>query len=152
MRFTFNTRFTALCLWMGIIFLLSHQTGQDSSETSGIILELLKFFGIGPGSSVQGALSYLIRKAGHFSEYLILAVLFLRYRKHQGSSGKSVFYALLFVFLYASSDEFHQSYIPGRGPAFSDVLIDTAGGLTGVMLYEWKQRVMERKISIYCRK
>lgn len=152
MRFTFNTRFTALCLWMGIIFLLSHQNGQDSSETSGIILELLKFFGIGPGSSVQGALSYLIRKAGHFSEYLILAVLFLRYRKQQGSSGKSVFYALLFVFLYASSDEFHQSFIPGRGPAFSDVLIDTAGGLTGVMLYEWKQRVTERKISIYCRK
>jgi VanZ family protein len=137
---------------MGIIFLLSHQNGQDSSETSGIILELLKFFGIGPGSSVQGTLSYLIRKSGHFSEYLILAVLFLRYRKQQGSSGKSVFYALLFVFLYASSDEFHQSFIPGRGPAFSDVLIDTAGGLTGVMLYEWKQRVMERKISIYCRK
>jgi VanZ family protein len=137
---------------MGFIFLLSHQNGQDSSETSGILLELLKFIGIGPGSSVQGALSYLVRKAGHFSEYLILAILFLRYRKKQGSSGKSVFYALLFVFLYASSDEFHQSFIPGRGPAFSDVLIDTAGGLTGVMLYEWNQRVMERKISICCRK
>jgi VanZ family protein len=137
---------------MGVIFLLSHQNGQDSSETSGILMELLKFIGIGPGSSVQGALSYLVRKAGHFSEYLILAILFLRYRKQQGSSGKSVFYALLFVFLYASSDEFHQSFIPGRGPAFSDVLIDTAGGLTGVMLYEWNQRVMERKISICFRK
>ena len=152
MRITFNTKFTALCLWMGVIFLLSHQNGQDSSETSGILLELLKFIGIGPGSSVQGALSYLVRKAGHFSEYLILAILFLRYRKEQGSSGKSAFYALLFVFLYASSDEFHQSFIPGRGPAFSDVLIDTAGGLTGIMLYEWKQRMMERQNLIYCKK
>lgn len=137
---------------MGVIFLLSHQNGQDSSETSGLLLELLKILGIGPGSSVQGALSYLVRKAGHFTEYLILAILFLRYRKEREPSEKSAFCALLFVFLYAASDEFHQSFIPGRGPAFSDVLIDTAGGLTGIILYEWKQRMMERQNPIYCKK
>ena len=81
MRITFNTKITVLCLWMSVIFLLSQQNGQDSSETSGILLELLKLLGIGPGSSVQGVLSHLVRKAGHFSEYLILAILFLRYRK-----------------------------------------------------------------------
>ena len=143
MRFTFNTKSTALCLWMGVIFLLSHQNGQDSSETSGILLELLKLFGIGPGSSVQGVLSYLVRKAGHFTEYLILAILFLRTRKGRGSSGRSALYALLFVFLYASS---------GRGPAFSDVLIDTAGGLTGIILFEWKQSMLERQNRIFCKK
>ncbi|WP_319471277.1 VanZ family protein [uncultured Trichococcus sp.] len=152
MRFAFNTKSTALWLWMCVIFLLSHQNGQDSSETSGILLELLEFIGIGPGSSVQGALSYLIRKAGHFTEYLILAILFLRYRKERGTSEKSALYAFLFVFLYASSDEFHQSFIPGRGPAFSDVLIDTAGGLTGIILYGWKQRMTERQKPIYCKK
>ena len=152
MRFTFNTKSTALYLWMGVIFLLSHQNGQDSSETSGILLELLKFFGIGPGSSVQGVLSYLVRKAGHFTEYLILAILFLRTRKERGSSGRSALYALLFVFLYASSDEFHQSFIPGRGPAFTDVLIDTAGGLTGIILFEWKQSILEKQNRIFCKK
>ncbi|WP_321433007.1 VanZ family protein [Trichococcus flocculiformis] len=152
MRFTFDTKFLALSLWMAVIFFLSHQNGHDSSETSGILLELLKLLGIGPGSSVQGALSYLVRKAGHFTEYLILAILFLRFSKQRGLSGKSAFYAVLFVFLYASSDEFHQSFIPGRGPAFSDVLIDTAGGFTGVLLYEWKQKVMERQNPLYCKK
>lgn len=152
MRFTFDTKFLALSLWMAVIFFLSHQNGHDSSETSGILLELLKLLGIGPGSSVQGALSYLVRKAGHFTEYLILAILFLRFSKQRGFSGKSAFYAVLFVFLYASSDEFHQSFIPGRGPAFSDVLIDTAGGFTGVLLYEWKQKVMERQNPLYCKK
>jgi VanZ family protein len=93
-----------------------------------------------------------VRKAGHFTEYLILAILFLRFSKQRGLSGKSAFYAVLFVFLYASSDEFHQSFIPGRGPAFSDVLIDTAGGFTGVLLYEWKQKVMERQNPLYCKK
>ena len=152
MRYALNTKLIVLCLWMCVIFLLSHQNGQDSSETSGILLELLKLLGIGPGSSVQGALSYLIRKAGHFTEYLILSILFLRCQKQRGTSGKSALYALLFVFLYASSDEFHQSFVPGRGPAFSDVLIDTAGGLTGIILYEWKQGRLERQKPIYCKK
>lgn len=137
---------------MGVIFFLSHQNGQDSSQTSGILLELLSLIGIGPGSSVQGALSYIVRKAGHFSEYLILAILFLRYRKEREPSWKSDSYALLFVFLYACSDEFHQSFIPGRGPAFFDVMIDTAGGLTGIMLYEWKQRLTVRQNKLICRK
>lgn len=152
MRFTFNTKAAALCLWMGVIFLLSHQNGQDSSETSGIIMGLLKFLGIGSGSSVQGAFSYLVRKAGHFSEYLILAILFLRYQKERGTSGRAAFYAVLFVFLYACSDEFHQSFIPGRGPAFTDVLIDTTGGMTGILLYEWKQRLTERHNQVCCKK
>ena len=152
MRFTFDTKFLALSLWMAVIFFLSHQNGHDSSETSGILLELLKLLGIGPGSSVQGALSYLVRKAGHFTEYLILAIFFLRTRKGRGSSGRSALYALLFVFLYASSDEFHQSFIPGRGPAFSDVLIDTAGGLTGIILFEWKQSMLEKQNRIFCKK
>lgn len=152
MRYALNTKLIVLCLWMCVIFLLSHQNGQDSSETSGILLELLKLFGVGPGSSVQGVLSYLVRKAGHFTEYLILAILFLRTRKGRGSSGRSALYALLFVFLYASSDEFHQSFIPGRGPAFSDVLIDTTGGLTGIILFEWKQSMLERQNRIFCKK
>ncbi len=152
MRFTFNTKSTALYLWMGVIFLLSHQNGRDSSETSGILLELLKLFGIGPGSSVQGVLSYLVRKAGHFTEYLILAILFLRSQKERESSGKSALFALLFVFLYACSDEFHQAFMRGRGPAFTDVLIDTTGGLTGIVIYEWKHRVLARILPIYCKK
>ena len=118
MRITLNTKFTALCLWMSVIFLLSHQNGQDSSETSGILLELLELLGIGPGSSVQGALSYLVRKAGHFTEYLILAILFLRSQKERESSGKSALFALLFVFLYACSDEFPPILHSGKRSGF----------------------------------
>lgn len=35
--------------------------------------------------------------------------------------------SVLISFLYAVSDEYHQSFVPGRGPAFRDVLIDTIG-------------------------
>jgi VanZ family protein len=41
---------------------------------------------------------------------------------------------ILFVFLYAATDEFHQSYVPTRTPLVSDVFIDTAGGVLGLIV------------------
>ena len=40
--------------------------------------------------------------------------------------------ALLIVALYAASDEFHQMFVPERTAHVTDVLIDTAGGATGL--------------------
>ncbi|MEW8956524.1 VanZ family protein, partial [Clostridium sp.] len=38
-------------------------------------------------------------------------------------------YSVIFSFLYAVTDEFHQTFIPGRVGSFKDVLIDTTGAL-----------------------
>lgn len=35
--------------------------------------------------------------------------------------------------LYGVSDEFHQSFIPGRHPSVSDVIADTVGSLVGAV-------------------
>jgi len=37
--------------------------------------------------------------------------------------------------LYGISDEWHQSYTPGRCPSAQDVLIDAAGALLGVFVW-----------------
>ena len=42
--------------------------------------------------------------------------------------------ALLVVAAYASLDEFHQSFVPGRTAAVGDVMIDTSGGATSLLL------------------
>ena len=42
--------------------------------------------------------------------------------------------ALSIVAFYAASDEFHQSYVPGRTGQVSDVFIDTSGGAIGLGL------------------
>ena len=42
--------------------------------------------------------------------------------------------ALGFAFCYASTDEFHQLFIPGRSGQFTDVCIDTAGAAIGLLL------------------
>lgn len=71
---------------------------------------------------------FVVKKAAHLFEYGILATLV--YRGLMGSKiekKKAMFYSVLIAFLYGCTDEFHQSFTPGRGPKFTDVLIDTAG-------------------------
>jgi len=41
---------------------------------------------------------------------------------------------VLIVFLYASTDEFHQMFVPTRTPMVSDVFIDTSGAIIGMIL------------------
>ena len=62
----------------------------------------------------------------------MLDVLGILARKH----------AVLFVALYAATDEFHQSTVPNRQGSAWDVLLDTIGGLGGVVLLwiYWKFR------------
>ena len=43
--------------------------------------------------------------------------------------------SLIICFTYACTDEFHQSFIPGRTSQFIDVIIDTTGGLLSVFIY-----------------
>jgi VanZ family protein len=47
--------------------------------------------------------------------------------------------------LYAAGDEFHQSFIPGRGPQIRDVCIDFAGALTGILLTRLFCSLWERR-------
>ena len=89
-------------------------------------------------STKLGALDYFLRKGAHLTEY---AVLFLLARRAiEGSFAKisvSGFVALSVIFsvLYAVSDEFHQSFVPGRSASVSDVCIDSSGVLIGLLIY-----------------
>jgi len=56
-------------------------------------------------------------------------------------------YSLIIGIIYASSDEIHQSFIPGRGPLFTDIIIDTMGVLLGILLIILIQKIHMRIIS-----
>jgi VanZ family protein len=83
----------------------------------------------------------ILRKMAHVIEY---AVLFLLVRRAfcgsiaAGDSRRATAYAIIFSVLYAVSDEYHQSFVPTRGPAVSDVLIDTAGVLIACVAYRFR--------------
>src|SRR3989339_466212 len=79
---------------------------------------------------------FVIKKTAHVVEYAILAVLL--YRAMIGSDvekKKAIIFSMLIVSLYGFTDEFHQSFTPGREPRIRDVIIDTIGGALGVLTF-----------------
>ena len=46
----------------------------------------------------------------------------------------------LFAFVFGLSDEWHQSFVPGRMADGWDVLADGLGALVGVVIHAWRQR------------
>lgn len=126
----------AVVVWMGVIFYLSHQSGNASSHlssgiTDGIIQTMETVW---PFMSFDEAFfHHLIRKCAHFAAYFILGILVVHALKRPFK--KRLIYALLICMLYAMSDEIHQLFVPGRSGEVRDVLIDSAGAATGIGLY-----------------
>jgi VanZ family protein len=80
----------------------------------------------------------LIKKAGHAFIFGVLAALYLYALKGKKSllETQGVFFllSLFLTFLYAVSDEYHQSFTPGRHSSGKDVLIDVCGALSALVL------------------
>jgi VanZ family protein len=119
-------------LWAGAIFTLSAQSNPPLPSAYELLQAVL------PAAPVETfvAIDFLLRKAGHFTEYAILAALVHHALgvARQWSAGRRLLVALLLAALYAASDEWHQSFVPGRSPAVTDVVIDTCGALTGLLV------------------
>jgi VanZ family protein len=83
----------------------------------------------------------LVKKSGHAIGYAMLAVLY--WRAFDFKENKR-WIAWLLAVLYATTDEYHQSFVPGRHPAIWDVVIfDNAGALISlglVTLYRKQKR------------
>ena len=117
-----------------MIFNMSSQVGAKSADLSAgitkIIVETLEKL----APSVDwGITNHIIRKCAHFFAYLVLGLLVINAMRWSGI--KSIKIVLLICILYAASDEVHQIFVPDRGPAVKDVLIDSAGSSVGVLVY-----------------
>ena len=125
-------------LWMAVIFTAS--ADKHSYEHSSRFFEPLLHW-LFPQMSQTNVerIHHVFRKCAHLTEYAILALLLWRAlhvskNKLPAWSWPKVGGTLLLVFLYAASDEFHQSFVPTRTPLVSDVFIDTTGGTIGLMV------------------
>jgi VanZ family protein len=121
--------------WMVLIFVFSSQPGEVSKENNKFVIYIVNLIGLDLNSIFGGLGDFIVRKAAHFTEYFILFTLLYRAISIKKNKDiKHFIWAILIVFLYACSDEFHQAFVPGRGPAFRDVLVDTCGGLTAFLI------------------
>ena len=80
---------------------------------------------------------YLSDKLLHVAAYAVMAILFYRALGLHAIGNtpvkRAVFSAALTV-LYGISDEFHQSFVPGRSPEWLDVAADAVGAVVGVII------------------
>lgn len=143
-----NINWILVIAWMILIFAFSSQPGEISDENNKFVIYVFNLLGLDL-NSIFGTLSdFIVRKAAHFTEYFILYILLYRALSTKKNLGIKVFVlAILIVFLYACSDEFHQVFVPGRGPAFRDVLVDTCGGLTAFLVMYIKQAYRGSKLQ-----
>ncbi|MCP5096184.1 MAG: VanZ family protein [Chloroflexi bacterium] len=100
--------------WMAAIFLISHQPSAELPDL--------------------GLLDLLFKKGAHFGAYAVLAILTMRVL---GVEKRPFLFALIITILYAASDEFHQTFVPGRNGSTWDVLLDSTGAIAGLIALRW---------------
>lgn len=134
-----------VAIWAAIIFIFSSQTGDVSGLNNKFIIDLLLRIGINLNGATGELANIIIRKMGHFTEYFILYLLLYNAIINDFYRKPTLIIALIATALYAASDEFHQSFVAGRGPAVTDVLIDTSGGLTAALILNLKELIANKK-------
>ncbi len=142
---------------MGTIFAFSAQEATESKETSSrFITVVIRFFDINNSLSqerienIAEKITTFVRKSAHFSIYALLGLLVALLFSQYGVIGKrQLIFSVLWVLLYACSDEFHQTFVEGRSGEIRDVLIDTAGGFCGavfiIMMTALIKRICKRR-------
>lgn len=127
-------------LWMMLIFMFSNQKADDSSKLSdGLIVKVANVFvkedlSVEKKEIILEKYTTIVRKAAHFTIYLILGVLVINLLMEYNIK-HIILIPLIICLLYSISDEFHQLFIVGRSGEVRDVLIDTIGALTGIYGY-----------------
>lgn len=124
---------------MALIFTASSDR-KSFQHSSRIIAPLLHWLFPHITEDTVDFIVLIARKGAHLTEYAILGVLFWRVLRKpvradpRPWSWKTARWALLCVCLYASTDEFHQLFVPTREAAIHDVVIDTCGGAVGLFV------------------
>ena len=129
-----------LLLIMALIFYMSSKSGGESKQLSDLLSDSLLgriLTRILPLLTENASIS--IRKYAHIFEFFCLGVSsFLFFYELFWIAGKRLFktvsLAFLWSFLYACSDEWHQTFVPGRGGRILDLRFDAAGFLLGIIL------------------
>jgi VanZ family protein len=122
---------------MALIFSASTRLGAPAN-TSYFFRPLMHWLFPRMAEKKIEEIHYIVRKTAHFIEYALLGFLSWRIVHFDPAFGsfslrRQCWFVLLFCMLYASTDEFHQSFVPTRQPAVPDVLLDTCGAGFGLL-------------------
>ena len=136
--------FVPALIMMYVIYGLSGQSGVDSGRLSYKVTHAVVVVADKAADldlSEEQILAYTeklhpyIRKTAHFTEYMLLAASVALPLYVYGLRGIAlVLLAGTFCVGFAALDEYHQSFVAGRGPSKRDVFIDSCGAFTGILI------------------
>jgi VanZ family protein len=108
-----------LVVWMGAIYVLSDQPDLPHAPDPW--------------------LDFMIKKAMHALGYTVLAWLWWRALRGLGVR-RALLAAFVLTVAYAASDEWHQTFVPGRTGRAADVVVDGVGALVGIVVVAVRSR------------
>ena len=145
-----------LCTFF-IIFGFSSQNGEQSGgisrKVTEVILEASSNYNKLEEEEKEIVLhrtESIIRKIAHFSIYAVVGFLLMGlFSTYKIKDKWRIIITIVIGIFYAISDEFHQSFSPGRTPKVTDVYIDTLGILVGALIVILI-RTIYKKIKTKC--
>ncbi len=125
-------------IWMLVIFSASGDT-QSAYHSSRILEPLLRWLFPHIQHHRLWEIILFARKCAHLTEYAVFAVLIWRAVRslsapNTGWSWRVARNAWFCVVAYAMSDELHQHFVATRQASIWDVVIDSMGGVLGLLL------------------
>ena len=135
-------------LWMVFLFYLSSKdtisSNQDSSNiVKGIVDTVDNITGttnekriIHNENNYLKDINTIFRKVCHSICYMTLSILVFNFIIRITKNKILIYDLISFIicFIYACTDEYHQSFVTGRTGSFNDVLIDSSGIIIGLLL------------------
>ncbi len=140
-------RYSPAVAWACFI-LFASSASFSASNTSRIIRPLLLWLYPEISEATLAHVHFLVRKAAHFSEYALLALLAARAFL---TSSRAALARLWWLAAFAAvacvslTDEYHQSFVPTRTGTIYDSLLDMAGGATALACLALWLRLGRRK-------
>lgn len=135
---------------MAVIFYLSSQDAAVSSDLSEGFLQtgIGHFMGKFLPNLTDKGVYHDIRKYAHVFEFFCLGVTSCLFFDELISSRlKSALFSCGFSLAYACTDEWHQTFVPGRSGQISDVFVDFIGIITGVLAAALLCAIIRKKQS-----
>ena len=123
-------------IWCAVIFIFSNMPGNVSNGRSSKVIKktLNNITHKTLKDNKLDILNRVLRKCMHVTVFCVLGILIILCLNAFGINGlKLPIISIIFAFIYACSDEFHQLFIEGRNCKYTDVLIDTTGASIGVI-------------------
>lgn len=127
---------TPAIVWAGVIFYMSTRT-FGAAFSNHLLGEFLAALHLEVSNHTFGLLATGFRKLGHLTEYAIFAIFLYHALGDDHRSlwnPRKALACILLAGLYSLTDEFHQRFVPGRGPSIVDCGIDTIGATLGMVI------------------